>query len=61
LIEKKLVEARRFLNQAKEMMKDILIEMNRKHQAKNKEKELFSRKEISLIERIAFINIFDRS
>ncbi len=41
LIEKKLIETRRFLNQAKEMMKNILIEMNQKHQAKNKEKELF--------------------
>ncbi len=44
LIEKKLIKTRRFLNQVKEMMKKILIEMNRKHQAKNKKKNFLFRK-----------------
>jgi polyribonucleotide nucleotidyltransferase len=51
LIEKKLAETRRFLNQAKEMTKDILIKMNERYQAENKEKKNLFRKETYLIER----------
>jgi hypothetical protein len=48
LIEKELAQTRRFLNQTKRMMKVILTEMNRKHQAKNKEKKLsFSKRNFS--------------
>ncbi len=59
LIEKKLAKTRRFLNQTKKMMKDILIKINDKY--KNTEKNFLSRKEISLIERIALVNTFDRN
>ncbi len=61
LIEKELIKTRRFLNQIKKMTKDILIEINRKHQAKNKKRTFFFEKKIFLIERRAFINTFDRS
>jgi hypothetical protein len=45
LIEKKLVETRRFLNQTKEMIKDILIKMNEKYQEQRK-KLTFSKKNL---------------
>ncbi len=37
LIEKKLTETRRFLNQAKEMIKNTLIKMNERYQEQRKE------------------------
>jgi hypothetical protein len=57
LIEKKLIEARWFLNQAKEMRKTF----SSKWIENIKKKNFLSRKEISSIERIAIINTFDRS
>ncbi len=46
LIQKKLVETRRFLNQTKKMMKDILMKMNEKYQEKQRKKLFFSKKNL---------------